>query len=399
MARKDEIDVFFKTVDNVSERHGLYSEKTLSADGIAALEHDLNALCAAFFDKRREENIDITTLRSDRTQLRNAARKRYEDRPLAYSVRDSSKKKPVFSERYQRMVMMPVQVHPVMGFLDISWEEKDEYFQTRRQQILQRTGEGTRLAENEILITSVDGIKKAALSMLNYKTGDKRDEFYALILGLTAATGRRIFEICAAAMGLPGHDLHGITQRDWKKYATGAAIDYLPRCTLWFSGQMKTGQSKNPVRQYPIYGLVQNKQILTALGKLKKLIAEGKGKEKHVPPIIYADFSGLDESEINKRVNSSTSGDLGEFTRKHATFFECLERGGKPLHPALFVAKMTRNLWGHCLYAEYAQRVTAQGKTPIDFPDFARPLYGHTGTDVTSEYKGFRVKGIRYNFL
>jgi hypothetical protein len=384
MARKEDIKKFFQDVDAASEMRGLYSGQSIGDGDMTALEHELEAICGRFFDMRRDENLDVTTLRSDRTQLRNAARKLYSGRAMAYTVMDASKRKPVYSERAGRNILIPIEVHPVMTYLDISWEEKDDYFQARKKQVLERTGEGTRGAKNEILITSVEGIKRTTLDLLNWKKGDSREKFYALTLGLAAATGRRVFEIQAAAMGLPGHEIKGITAREWKKYE-GSAVHYIPRRTLSFSGQMKTGQSKNPTRAYPIYGLVANREVLGALKKLAEII-----RKRQAPPVFYSDMTGLDEQEINKRINSSTSGDLGEFAKEKGRIFDHLERNGKALNPALFAAKMTRNVYGHVLYAEL--------KIDIDFPDFARPLYGHTGTDVTAEYKGFRVKGIRYNF-
>lgn len=385
MAKKAEVESFFKNVDAISDKHGLYSKKALTPDEIAALDYEFETVCASFFEGRREQNIDITTLRSDRTQLRNVARKLYAGRAMAYTVRDATKRRTMYSEKAGRNILVPVDVHPVMAHLDISWEEKDEYFQVRKNQVLERTGEGTRGAKNEILITSIAGIKRAALDLINWKKGDKHERFYAMALGIAAATGRRIFEVFAAAMGLPGHELRGMTAREWPRYASGAAIHYIPRRTLYFSGQMKTGQSKNPVRAYPIYGLVSNHEILGAMKRLSEIIAK-----RQAPDVFYKDMTGLDESEINKRINSSTSGELGKFAKDKSQIWAHLERNGTPLHPALFVAKMTRNIYGHALFAEL--------QIDIDFPDFARPLYGHTGTDVTAEYKGFRVKGIRYNF-
>jgi len=387
MAKQQEINAFFTELDSICNDIGVYTKESLTPDEIEAFTMRTSALCTAFFDKRREAGVGITTLRSDRTQLRNAARKRYANRSVAYRTPDSGKREAVYSEQARRTILKPLMVHPVVNLIDISWEEKDAYFQNRQQQVIARTGEGTKHATKEVLITSVAGIKTAIRDLLKYPRDNQRKRFYALALAVAGATGRRTFEVYAAAMNLPGHDITGITSRQWGKYAATAAIHYLPRRTLFFAGQLKTGQTKNPVREYPIYNLITNKELLPALDELRKIIKTGD-----CPPRLKSDFSGMTESEINKAVNSSTAGDLG-IAAKKSGFERYLEIDGNPVR-SLFEAKWLRNIYGHCLYAEL---VIAAGKH-TDFPDFARPLYGHVGADVTSEYKGFRVKGIGYIF-
>lgn len=387
MAKQQDINVFFAELDAICNDIGMYTKQSLTPGEIEAFTMRASALCTAFFDKRRDAGIGVTTLRSDRTQLRNAARKRYANRFVAYRTPDSGKREPVYSEQAGRTILKPVMVHPVVNLIDISWEEKDAYFQERQKQVVARTGEGTKAATDEVIITSVAGIKSAIRDLLTYPRDNQRRRFYALILAVAGATGRRTFEIYAAAMNLPGHDITGITSRQWERFANTAAIHYLPRRTLFFAGQMKTGQTKNPIREYPIYNLITNKELLPALDELREIIKTGD-----CPPRLKTDFSNMTESEINKAVNSSTAGALG-LSARESGFERYLEIGGNPVH-SLFEAKWLRNIYGHCLYAEL---VVAAGKH-TDFPDFARPLYGHVGTDVTSEYKGFRVKGIRYIF-
>lgn len=390
MATRNFVHEFLNDVDKASDKFNLFSKKGFSESEKTRFDALMENICQSYLDRRRLKNVTITTLRSDRTQLRNAVRKRYLNKRMAYTVPDKSKGIPEYSEELRRNVRAQVLVHPVLNHLDISWQEKDEYYQVRQEQIVKRTGKGTKAARDVVMIIDVDKVKSITRKLLACDVTGLPPTL-SLILGLQAATGRRFFEIVAAAISLPGHDFEGITERQWnrKKTPISDALDYLPRRTLFFLGQLKTGQSMNPVRDYPIYNLVHNRETLPALDRLRREVQK-------VPYPVFGNWqrrSGEDADEqiINKIFNSSLAGELG-YAAKASGFHECLERNGKQFHKSQFEAKMLRNMYGHILYSE----LIVEPGLDTDFTDFAHPLYGHTGKTVTAEYKGFKVKGMRY---
>ncbi len=379
MAKINEIERFLVELDRITELHNMNTVRGVTANNKALFASEIEALSLDFFEERRKQGVDLTTLRSDRTQLKNAVRKRYESATLAYRIEDKYKKKKVIDTVKYTIHTEIALVHPVLEFIDIDRNEKQEYFDMRNTQIARRVGDAHKgippsdvinISQPEIFI----GHGKKLLSTI---AETDKITFYSRIIGILSMTGRRSSEVFLSLIDYPGHGF---------KLAQGHEAGH----KLSFTGQMKVGLSKTGYEANEIHVLCSPREILKSIRECKDMINGNTAKL----PKIFMDKNkllGIELKELARKINSSTSGDMGKIV-KTIGFSDCLQKNGTPYHPGLFSVHMLRDISMNLCYYKHVKKKDKQGAYSL----YARTQLGHTSGAEFESYAGYAVNGHQY---
>jgi hypothetical protein len=399
MAKQIEIGLFLNRLEIIDKRFGIYTNENgnnkwqsipykiedkaesfdlFFSDGLTERKVKLfikavNSLCKTTISERRDKVV-LTTLRADVTAYHKAIRQHYESKDLTIWCRDKFDKSP--------------HSHIAGKLLDIKIDEKKKYRDSEDNRLEKMTlGEGGATGEGGRFfyeISDPNMIRKIGHALLSSKNKDDRKRFLNMVLGLMCLTGRRATEVLLMTVGIAS--LTPVKDR---------------KNVMLFHGQLKNEHALNPVNDYHIYVLADNKLIISKIIELQEMV---KNPAVDTLPILSSlDFEQYDSNdfvklEINDRLNRALgrrqkigeSGNTLTSLARNARFGEFLNESNGTFNPKDFKAKQLRAMYVALSYYffVYKKGIKKQMTT------FGSNLLGHTEGKAIDHYSNYQIKDV-----